>query len=164
MSNNQVKDAARRSRRAQLIYGGVAALANLLFFLLRFVVWGDPVSTFKEWAGVVCLLAMYALSGFMLVGAAADRRANGELWLDVFGLAVATQLGTLVTRYAWWGLAVLPAGAAWWAGSKAWGLYSAIKGSQAEAALAQAIEGLNVSGKGGKGRQQPRQKVVHQRR
>lgn len=115
MANQAAKDAAQRRRRAALIYGAIALVVNALYYAARYVWLKDPISGWMSWAAQVILWICYAVSGFALVEAQAAKSVD-ELMLDLYGLAIAVQLGSLYTSWAWYLLLIIPG----YAGYKAW--------------------------------------------
>lgn len=106
MAGGADKKASARKKRATLVYGGVVAAANLLFFGVRLGWKGDALSR-REWTGVLFLAGCYALSLFSLIPSAA-LDVTPEAALDLLGLALLTQLGALYSPRAWYLLALIP--------------------------------------------------------
>lgn len=111
MAGGAAKKAAVRQRGASRAYVAVALVANALFFGVR--LWARRAwLTRGEVAGVALLEGLYFLSVYSLIQAAA-LGTSAELAFDVFVLAVAVQLGALLSPRAWYLLLLLPAYGLW---------------------------------------------------
>jgi hypothetical protein len=106
MAGGAAKKASTRQRRAIVIYGGIVAAINVLFFVLRYAVWKQPL-TRREWTGVLSLAGMYTLCVWNLISSAA-LDVTPEAAVDLLALAAVTQLSSLYSPRGWWLLALVP--------------------------------------------------------
>ena len=111
MAGGAAKKSAVRQRWASRAYIATALAANVLFFGVRLGLWREWL-TRRETAGVALLEGLYVLSVYSLIQAAA-LGASAELAFDVFVLAVAVQLGSLIFPAAWYLLLLMPAYGLW---------------------------------------------------
>ena len=107
MAGGAEKKAAVRARRAWLLYGGLVALVNAVFFGVRLGVYRQPLSR-REWTLTLFLAGCYALALLNLASAAAVD-VTPEAAIDLLGLAVLVQLASLYSARAWYLLALIPA-------------------------------------------------------
>ena len=99
MAGHAAKKAAQRSRWATSIFLTIAIFANLIYFIVQFLVRRQSLSR-GEWTGVLFLEGLYAISIFTLIqGAEANQRPQSAL--DMFVLTAVVQLGSLVFAWAW---------------------------------------------------------------
>lgn len=106
MAGGAAKKASTRQRRAIILYGGIVAAVNVLFFALRYVAWKQPL-TRREWTGVLSLAGMYTLCVWNLISSAA-LDVTPEAAIDLLALAAVTQLASLYSPRGWWLLALVP--------------------------------------------------------
>lgn len=105
MAGGAEKKASVRRKAAIVKYGGAVLAANAIFFGMRF--WTKAPLTRREWTGALFLAGCYALALFSLIPAAA-LDVTPEASVDLLGLALVIQLGSLYSAKAWYLLAVIP--------------------------------------------------------
>ena len=139
MAGGAEKKAAARKRRAALMYGGAVALANALFFGTRLGWKGEPL-TRREWTGVLFLAGCYALALFSLIASAAVD-VTPETSVDLLGLALVIQVGSLYSAKAWYLLALIPV---YFVYSFAGPLYGLLGGLGGASTAKVDVEGMNA--------------------
>ena len=110
MAGGAAKKAGSRSRKASLIYYGIALAVSVVYVAARLVRGTWPSKA--VFAGVVMLASMQLLGAYSIVQAA-KLDTTADLAFDLFVLAAVVQLGSLWTSRAWWGLLIIPLGIAW---------------------------------------------------
>jgi SRP-independent targeting protein 2/TMEM208 len=106
MAGQAAKKAAQRKRQVWIIYGSIAAISNLLFFLLRFYFHYSPFTTYG-WLSILFLEATIGFSFYSLLSAAENDTVS-DSGLDMFAVAVVSQLGSLYSDRFWYILFLVP--------------------------------------------------------